>query len=92
MREFLKLLFAPCSEIARRTSLSLDQKLPRSHRAAIRFHYLYCTACRRYRRQIKFMREVLRALAGGQLADEALGGLGLPQPVRERIKRALTQQ
>ena len=60
MVEFLKLLFAPCSEISRRTSMLLDEDCPRAHRWAIHFHHVYCSACRRYRRQIRFIRQAMQ--------------------------------
>ncbi|MCP4250021.1 MAG: hypothetical protein GY778_23515 [bacterium] len=92
MKEFLRLLSAPCTEISRQTSRSLDEPLPRSHRVAIRIHYLYCTACRRYRRQIEKIRQALQAAATDEPGAEALSDLTLPPAARERIKRTLTHR
>ena len=87
MKQFLRLLFAPCSEISQRTSMGLDTTLPRSHRVAIGLHYIYCTACRRYRRQIKFIRQALKRLDADALPDESLTELSLPAASRDRLKR-----
>ncbi len=87
----IKLLFAPCSEISRQTSLALDTDIPRSHRAAIRFHYLYCKACRRYRRHIKLIRRALRGIADEPTEHQAAAAPGLPDDARKRLKRALEQ-
>jgi hypothetical protein len=89
MKEFFRLLFAPCSEIGRHTSMAMDRELPRAHRIAIGVHYLYCVACRRYRRQIKLIREALRRLASDTLPEDALVDVSLPPAARDRIKRSL---
>ena len=90
MKESLRLLFAPCSEISRQTSMRLDHELPRAHRAAIGVHYLYCKACRRYRRQIQFMRKALRQLVAGTLPADVLADFSLSPDARERIKRSVS--
>lgn len=89
MKEFLRLLFAPCTEISRHTSMAMDCDLPRAHRVAIGVHYLYCTACRRYRRQIKLIREALQRLASDTLPEDALVAVSLPPAARDRIRRSL---
>ena len=91
MSEFLRLLFAPCSEISRHASISMEHELPRAHRIAIGFHCWYCKACRRYRRQIRFIREALRAFVDGGPPPDALAGLSLPPDARERIRRAIRE-
>ena len=92
MKEFWRLLFAPCSEISRHTSMHLDQELPWAHRVAIGLHYCYCKACRRYRRQIRFIREAFRALVDKAPPADALADLSLPPDARERIKHAIRQR
>jgi predicted anti-sigma-YlaC factor YlaD len=77
----------PCSEVARLASESLDRDLPLPSRIALRSHLIYCSACRRYLRQARRMREAMRSLAGGDPEE----GTGLPAEVRERIKRALDE-
>lgn len=92
MKEFLRLLFAPCSEISRHTSISMDHELPRAQRAAIRVHHCYCKACRRYRRQIRFIREAFLTLRDGAPPTDALAEVSLPPDARARIKQALRQR
>ena len=89
MREFLRLLLAPCSEISRQNSRGLDGKLPWSHRLAIRIHHLYCKACRRYARQIRFLRDAISKLDQDILPEEFPADTALPPEARQRIKRAL---
>jgi predicted anti-sigma-YlaC factor YlaD len=83
------LLNLPCREIARLASESLDRDLGRLERVALGSHLLYCTACRRYRRQVAFVNSALRRLAARLEVDAPLPGPGLPDDVRARIKRAL---
>jgi hypothetical protein len=84
VKEFLRLLFAPCDPIARLVSESLDRPLPRSHRIAVQLHLLYCSACRRYRRQIRLIREALR---GEEASAETAPGLSAD--ARRRIEDTL---
>ena len=85
MMQFLRLLFAPCSEISRHASLSLDTELPRSHRFAIRFHTLYCKACRRYRQHIQFIRQALRRITTGESPADVASSATLSPAARQRI-------
>jgi predicted anti-sigma-YlaC factor YlaD len=91
LRIVWRLLNLPCREMSRLASESLDRDLGRLERAALRTHLLYCTACRRYLRQIVLVRRALRRLASRLESDQALPGPGLPDDVRARIKRALKE-
>jgi hypothetical protein len=84
-----RLLNLPCQGMTRLASESLDRKLGRLERVALRSHLLYCTPCRRYARQIRVLRLALRRFAARLDADEPLPGSALPDDVRARIKRAL---
>jgi predicted anti-sigma-YlaC factor YlaD len=88
-RSFWNLLNLPCEGMARLASESLDRDLSRLERVALRSHVLYCAACRRYLRQLKRIRVVLRQLCARLETDDLLPGPGLPDDARERIKRSL---
>jgi predicted anti-sigma-YlaC factor YlaD len=85
------LLNLPCEGVSRLASESLDRDLGRLERVALRSHLLYCSACRRYLRQLRLVRAALRGLVTRLETDQPLPGPGLPDDVRERIKRALKQ-
>jgi hypothetical protein len=89
LRTIWHLLNLPCEGIARLASESLDRELGLMERIALRSHVLYCTACRRYRRQLEHLRSAMRKLAGGPEAGVPSSAPRLPEDVRERIKRAL---
>ena len=89
LKECWQLLNLPCEGMSRLASQSLDRDLTRTERAALRLHMFYCAACRRYLRQLKLVTRALRGLSGQLETDEPLGGAGLPDDVREKIKCSL---
>jgi hypothetical protein len=89
LRTIWHLLNLPCEGMSRLASRSIDGDLGRMERFALRSHLLYCAACRRYRRQLERIRCAMRELAGDLEVGGPSPGPGLPDEVRERIKRAL---
>lgn len=87
-----RLLNLPCCEMAQLASESLDRELSRLERLALRLHLLYCSACRRYLRQLTRIQNALRTLAARLETDDILPGPGIPDDVRERIKCALKEE
>jgi predicted anti-sigma-YlaC factor YlaD len=79
-RGLWRLLNLPCEGVSALASQALDRPLARPERWAVRLHTLYCSACRRFRRQIAFLRRAMRHLTA---ADP--GGPPLPPEVRDRI-------
>jgi hypothetical protein len=84
-----RLLNMPCEGMTRVASESLDRDLSLLESVVLSSHLIYCTACRRYLRQLRFMRSEFRRLA--RLVDraESLPGAGLsdegdPQEQRPR--------
>jgi hypothetical protein len=91
LKTIWRLLNLPCREMTRLASASLEGDLSRLERIALRTHALYCIGCRRYLRQIVFVRRALRQLVAHVEAGAALPGPGLPEEVRVRIKQALRE-
>lgn len=76
-----------CEEVSRLVSESLDRRLPIRQRLAIRIHFLFCKACRQFRRQLLFMRDALRRLPDD--IENAAAYPALTPEARERIKSTL---
>jgi hypothetical protein len=81
-----------CKEAAALVSESLDRKLPLGQRIALRMHLFFCRFCRRFSRQVLFLRG-----AGDQVRDEKGGEKSplsgsLSVEAKERIKDALKTQ
>jgi hypothetical protein len=88
-----RLLNLPCREMTHLASASLegDLNLNRLERMALKTHVLYCIACRRYLRQIVFLRRAVRQLVPHVESGAILPGPGLPDEVRARIKQVLRE-
>ncbi len=84
LRDVLRVLRAPCREHAPLLSKQLDADLRPGIAAGLRLHVLYCTGCRRYRAQIRQLREMTRTL--GRETDSG-AATPMPSEVRERILR-----
>jgi hypothetical protein len=75
-----------CRTASRAQSEMLDRPLSPSTRAGLWLHLLICKWCRRYGKQIRFLREAAR-----DHPDQLTGAAppGLSAEARERIKRSL---
>lgn len=88
MKRFIRLLFMPCEGVTGLVSEALDRDLTRAERIAVRIHMVYCSACRRFRKQVRQIRESLSR------AEDALaqaGQLKLSQQARAKIIESLKQ-
>lgn len=77
---------ATCRQVNQLMSEGLDRRLSFAQRFAIRAHLLICRFCRRYRRQLIFIRTAVRRLS--QHAED-LSDHGLPDEARRRIQTHL---
>lgn len=80
VRDVLRVLKMPCREHTALFSRQLDEPLPRGIQAGLRLHVLYCTGCKRFRAQVRRLREV----AGG-LGRDLNAGEAMPRAVRGRV-------
>jgi predicted anti-sigma-YlaC factor YlaD len=86
----LQILTLRCEAASALSSRELDESLPRLDRAALRCHLLACNSCRRFRRQIRVIREAVRRR--GQVLVEADADQGLlSSEARNRIALAIRQ-
>src|SRR6266581_3924510 len=79
--------FTPtCPEVIRILSLGMDKPLPLTTRMKLRIHFLMCSFCQRYMKQLKYMRHVAREFPEkiGEVSDATLS-----LNAKERIKAAL---
>jgi hypothetical protein len=66
----------------------MDKELSLMMRIKLRVHYLMCSFCERYMKQLKYMRQVSREFPEkiGEISDAKL-----PAEVKTRMKDALRQ-
>ena len=67
-------------------SLGMDKELSLMMRIKLRIHYLMCSFCERYMKQLKYIRQVSREFPDkiGEISDAKL-----PTEAKERLKEAL---
>ncbi len=75
-----------CREASRAQSELLDHPLPPAKRLGLRLHLLICKWCRRYGKQIRFLRQAAQEHPE-ELTEAAPEKLSID--ARERIKRRL---
>ncbi len=82
-----------CAEMSKLASQELDRKLPWNLRLKMRLHYVICCWCKRYRKQLHFLREAALRL------DERFGDLpsrrlsaGARQRILEQIQNVQAEQ
>lgn len=79
--------FTPrCPEVVRLLSLGMEQPLPLMTRLKLRVHYLMCSFCERYAKQLQYMREVAHEFPEkvGDVSEEKM-----PDDVKQRMRDAL---
>ena len=78
-----------CKQVTRLQSEALDHELPTLQRAGLRVHVLFCRWCRRYGKQIHFLRD-----AAHEHPDELVEPVSqkLSNEARERIKQRLRSE
>jgi len=81
-------LFPSCAEAARRISHSQESPLPFPSRVGLYLHLAACGFCRRYQKQVRFLRKALAAQPEhfGSLSQQSLS-----EPARQRLLDALTK-
>ena len=77
-----------CREATRLQSEALDRSLGRRQRIGLRTHLLLCKWCRRYGKQIRFLRS---AAHQPEEHEQCLPPQSLPPEARERIKQRLRE-
>ena len=88
---YLCLIKLSCDGATALVSDSLDGRLIRAGRLALRLHLLCCPGCRRFARQMTFLRQLLCRLRTPAQREGSRPVLLLPPEVRERIKKALKE-
>jgi hypothetical protein len=79
--------FTPsCPEVVRIISQGMDRKLPISTRIKLRIHYLMCSFCERYEKQLEYMRTVAHEFPR-KIGDAS--GEKLPDEVKQGMRDAL---
>jgi predicted anti-sigma-YlaC factor YlaD len=86
----LQILTLRCEAASELSSRELDESLPRLDRAALLCHLLACNSCRRFRMQIRTIRQAVRGRERLFVETGANEGTLSPE-ARDRIARAIRE-
>ena len=70
-QDIRRILTLTCDESTRLMSDSLDTELPYGERLAFRLHSVICLHCRRFSRQIRFLRVAMKRLAADAMDESS---------------------
>ena len=87
-KNILSILTTRCDEASRLLSKSQDVPLSRVERWAVYLHLVSCRICRKYKRQLKLMRDLMANLADPQ-SYEAPSPPLLNEKQRQRLKQRI---
>ena len=95
LNDLPKKFLLPCKEVMPLCSRELDGKLTAGERFKIWAHCLYCLCCRRFRKQVGWMRGAMRGLGEaperiGEGGDA--GGCGLDAGAKARLQAAMEKE
>lgn len=82
-------LTPPCNQIVKLVSEGMDHPLPLRTRLHIRFHFLICKWCERYKRQLIFIQSAMRRHPDKLEGQDQPAASTLSPEARERLKQAL---
>ena len=87
-----KVLTLGCQESTQLLSASLDRRLTWGERLAVKAHVFFCWSCRRFRRQIVFLREASRRHQFNLTTSMPDRSSSLIPEARERINEAIMRE
>ena len=86
VKYILRTILPSCRDVSGLQAPAFDTPLPLSKRFGLRLHLLVCSWCRRYGRQITFLRGAMQARPEKLAESEPQS---LPNDARERLKKSL---
>jgi hypothetical protein len=94
LKNIIHILTLTCDQAARYMSESQETSLNSIERKALFFHLLICRFCRKYRRQLKFLRSLMTKLMDSNTYEKAIPHLMEPeekQAFQERLSKKLKE-
>lgn len=89
IRAIKLILTLRCAESTRLISQSLDGRLSRSERIAVRLHAFICRSCRRFTQQTMLLRDLLRQRESADPVVAGSSDAALSPEARARIRENL---
>ena len=95
LQNIVFILTLRCDQASRLISNSQETQLNKAESFALSFHLLICRMCRKYRKQLKLMRDVLGRLAESRLYDIVATSLLTEEQAKElrgRISKKIREK
>ncbi|MHC4508067.1 MAG: anti-sigma factor family protein [Planctomycetota bacterium] len=89
MKNIVLILTMRCDQASQLMSRAQEKPLSRPERWALSFHLLICRLCRKYNRQLRFLRAVLTRMVDPQTYDAVAPPLLDPEQIRAFQDRLL---
>lgn len=80
-----------CQEVSKLITHSMDEPLTLRQRLLVRWHLLVCRYCRRFQKQVFWLRKILRSKSE-MMTEKKVSNVGLSNGAKERIKEALKRK
>jgi hypothetical protein len=85
-------LLLECKEISKLVTHSLDEPLTLRQRLRVRWHLFVCVYCRRFQKQVFWIRKILQGKSKPSFEMQELSEAHLSKDARERIKKVLKEK
>ncbi len=82
----IRLVRLRCKHATRLISQSMERPLTRGEKISLGVHLFVCKWCRRYRRQLQLMQEMIQEFAS---IETTHAGTRMPESARRRIEEAI---
>jgi hypothetical protein len=89
LHDIKMILSLSCDESSRLISDDLERPLSRAERLALRLHLMVCRRCRKFRRNLELLRDLLRRRSEQRLSESDVLPTLAPDE-RARLLKALT--
>jgi hypothetical protein len=94
LKNILRILTLTCDQAAQLMSQQQDKPLNKAERWALSFHLLICRFCRKYNRQLKFLRSIFTKMADSSTYEDAVPPLLDPEQSKafqDRISKKIRE-
>jgi hypothetical protein len=95
LKNIVFILTLRCDQASRLISYSQEAPLNKAERWALSFHLLICRMCRKYKKHLKLMRDILNRLAENRLYEIVTPSLFTKEQAREfrgRISKKIREK
>lgn len=91
IRKILLILTLKCSQASLMLSRAEEEELDSVEKIALRFHLMICHSCRRFEKQLSFLRRIFARLSKNEFY-ESDNLPGMTEESKDRIKKNISEK